>query len=87
MVEKNKEIKVVIEKVVDKILTQKKNEKLEENKRKLEEQKRINEENEKLNNFKISLHSVLSPIKWDTMTIKEAKELVSKLEKWITENK
>ena len=83
----NKEMKKVIEKVVDKILVEKKKEKEIEKKKKLEEQKKRIEEQKQIETFKSSLHGLLKPIEWDKLTISEAKELVSKLEKWVKENK
>ena len=86
-IEKNKEVKTVIEKVINKVITQKDKERTENKRRKLEEQKQLLEEQKKIDSFKVSLHSILSPVNWNSLSIKEAKELVSMLEKWIKENK
>jgi hypothetical protein len=80
MVEKNKEIKVVIEKVVDKILTQKKNEKEIQKKQKINEQKKKIDEQKRIDKLKLSLHNVLKPVDWNNLNIKEAGILISKLE-------
>lgn len=87
MKKENKEIKVVIEKVVDKVLSETKK-KLEDDKKiKLQEQKRIAEEMKKINKFKTSLHEMLSPIDWENLSLKESEELIIKFEAWLKENK
>lgn len=85
--EKPTELKVFIEKIVDKTVNKIKKQKLEEQKLLKEEQKKKLEEQKKIDEFKVNLHSILSPIDWSNLSIEESKLLVSKLEAFITKNK
>jgi hypothetical protein len=85
--QKTTELKGFIEKIVDKVITQTKQQKLEEQKKLNEAKKKKLEEQKKLDEFKLTLHGILKPVDWEKLTLEESKKLVSILENWINKNK
>lgn len=77
---KDKKIKELLNGVVDRILTEKKKEIMEKTK-KLREQKE--QENAQVQKIKESLHATLKDVKWDTMSLGDAKKLVVELKTWV----
>jgi len=78
-----KEIREFLEKTIDRILIEKKKEKL----KKLKIQKKLTEQKRKeklmVDKIKKSLHETLKTVDWANLDIPKSKKLIKNLKKWI----